>query len=149
MQRRWWGHPSRAARDVLWRRGRHGGRARSRAAAADTAAWQRARRPKTCKLAALPRFRTVIAKQLQQDWSPEQIVGAVSISAPPAEAANRAVPGGGKDTRSRTPAAKLAAASWGPTAVPISASLAPSRPLDAAGHLLSAVACYDWTPVTK
>src|SRR5262249_59504371 len=40
---------------------------------ADAAAWQLARRPKGCKLAAVPRLRTLVAEKLQQDWSPEQI----------------------------------------------------------------------------
>lgn len=32
-------------------------------------AWELARRPKVCKLAAVPRLRTLVAEQLQQDWS--------------------------------------------------------------------------------
>jgi IS30 family transposase len=52
---------------------RHGGRTRYRAAAADHAAWQRARRPKPCRLAQQPRLRTLVAAGLARDWSPEQI----------------------------------------------------------------------------
>jgi hypothetical protein len=66
-----------AARASAARRevGRHGGRAGYRAAPADAAAWQLARRPTVCKLAAVPRLRTVVAEQLRQDWSPEQLAG--------------------------------------------------------------------------
>src|SRR4029077_17811297 len=63
--------PSTVCREL----GRHGGRTRYRAATADAAAWELARRPKVCKLAAVPRLRTLVAEQLQQDWSPEQIAG--------------------------------------------------------------------------
>jgi len=54
---------------------RHGGRARYRAAGADTAAWARARRPKRWKLATVPRLRRLVAGKLRRDWSPEQIAG--------------------------------------------------------------------------
>jgi IS30 family transposase len=63
--------PSTVSREL----GRHGGRACYRAATADAAAWQLARRPKVCKLAAVPRLRTLVAEKLRQDWSPEQIAG--------------------------------------------------------------------------
>jgi len=56
--------------------GRHGGRTCYRAATADAAAWQLARRPKGCKLAAVPRLRTLVAEKLQQDWSPERDLAA-------------------------------------------------------------------------
>src|SRR5262249_535575 len=46
------------------------------------AAWQLARRPKVCKLAAVPRLRTVVAEKLQQDWSPEQIAGGLRHTFP-------------------------------------------------------------------
>jgi IS30 family transposase len=52
---------------------RHGGRLRYRATVADRAAWHRARRPKRCRLAQLPRLRTVVAAALARDWSPQQI----------------------------------------------------------------------------
>src|SRR5262245_7933680 len=54
---------------------RHGGRTHYRAATADAAAWQLARRPQRCQLAAVPRLRLLVAEKLQQDWSPEQIAG--------------------------------------------------------------------------
>jgi len=63
--------PSTVCREL----GRHGGRTRYRAATADAAAWQLARRPKVCKLAAVPRLRTVVAEKLERGWSPEQIAG--------------------------------------------------------------------------
>jgi IS30 family transposase len=63
--------PSTISREVR----RHGGRHRYRAARADEQAWNRARRPKTCKLAAVPRLRELVAGKLAEDWSPEQISG--------------------------------------------------------------------------
>ena len=54
---------------------RHGGRNRYRAIRADDRAWQRARRPKPCKLARSPRLRDLVAAKLAQEWSPEQISG--------------------------------------------------------------------------
>lgn len=54
---------------------RHGGYDHYRATPADQAAWDRARRPKRCKLAChRPLSRTVAAK-LRLNWSPEQIAG--------------------------------------------------------------------------
>ncbi len=61
--------PSTVSREIC----RNGGRERYRAQAADEAAWQRACRPKRCKLSSLPRLRLAVAHQLQQNWSPEQI----------------------------------------------------------------------------
>lgn len=55
--------------------GRHGGRGRYRAAAADRRAWNRARRPKRCRLAQHPVLRAAVAQKLAQHWSPEQIAG--------------------------------------------------------------------------
>lgn len=54
---------------------RHGGAARYRAQTADRRAWQRARRPKPCRLAQCRRLREVVAAKLAADWSPEQIAG--------------------------------------------------------------------------
>lgn len=54
---------------------RHGGRNRYRAIRADDRAWQRARRPKPCKLSRSPRLRDLVAAKLAQEWSPEQISG--------------------------------------------------------------------------
>jgi IS30 family transposase len=54
---------------------RHGGRHRYRATQADERAWQRARRPKRCKLATSPELRELVAAKLALDWSPQQISG--------------------------------------------------------------------------
>jgi IS30 family transposase len=63
--------PSTVSREVA----RHCGRVRYRAARADERAWNQARRPKLCKLAATPRLRDLVAAKLAEDWSPEQISG--------------------------------------------------------------------------
>jgi IS30 family transposase len=52
---------------------RNGGRDAYRAAAADTAAFGRARRPKASKLALAPVLRAVVEAGLELEWSPEQI----------------------------------------------------------------------------
>jgi IS30 family transposase len=46
-----------------------------RAAQADQAAWQRAHRPKQCKLAQSPTLARLVTHKLQSLWSPEQIAG--------------------------------------------------------------------------
>ncbi len=46
-----------------------------RAAQADEAAWDRAHRPKRCKLACNPTLCRIVTTQLQRHWSPEQIAG--------------------------------------------------------------------------
>ncbi|NIJ20230.1 IS30 family transposase [Sphingomonas naasensis] len=54
----------------------HNGGARSyRAARADKQAWDRALRPKPCRLACLGRLRRRVAQKLALQWSPEQIAG--------------------------------------------------------------------------
>jgi len=63
--------PSTVSREVR----RHGGRARYRAAVADGRAWDRARRPKPCRLATSAALRTLVAEKLAADWSPQQIAG--------------------------------------------------------------------------
>jgi IS30 family transposase len=69
-------HRSRRAASTISREiARHGGRGRYRAVRADTRAWQRARRPKPCKLALSPLLRELVAAKLEQEWSPEQISG--------------------------------------------------------------------------
>ena len=52
---------------------RNGGRGRYRAHDADEAAWGRARRPKSSKLAVNSRLREVVEERLELEWSPEQI----------------------------------------------------------------------------
>lgn len=54
---------------------RHGGREGYRAAQADRAAWEAARRPKPCLLLTHSRLRHIVAGRLKQDWSPQQIAG--------------------------------------------------------------------------
>jgi len=54
---------------------RNGGAERYRASHADQAAWDRAHRPKTCKLALQPTLAERVADKLQQQWSPQQIAG--------------------------------------------------------------------------
>ncbi len=52
---------------------RNGGRDRYRATEADQRAWDRARRPKQCKLAMNRPLARRVAAKLKQNWSPEQI----------------------------------------------------------------------------
>ncbi len=54
---------------------RNGGRDRYRATEADQRAWDRARRPKQCKLAMNRALARRVAAKLKQNWSPEQIAG--------------------------------------------------------------------------
>jgi IS30 family transposase len=54
---------------------RNGGVQNYRANQADTAAWDKARRPKTCKLAQHRALARVVASKLKQLWSPQQIAG--------------------------------------------------------------------------
>lgn len=63
--------PSTVSREI----NRNGGRRRYRAAVADEAAFDRARRPKTCKLEQQPRLQRIVAQKLSLEWSPEQIAG--------------------------------------------------------------------------
>ena len=63
--------PSTISREIT----RNGGRQRYRATVADQAAWDRAHRPKTCKLAQNPALARIVASKLQLEWSPRQIAG--------------------------------------------------------------------------
>ena len=63
--------PSSVSREIS----RNGGYDRYRAAPADEQAWNRARRPKRCKLATNSRLRRSVAEKLRLNWSPEQIAG--------------------------------------------------------------------------
>lgn len=63
--------PSTISREIR----RNGGAERYRASRADQAAWDRAHRPKTCKLALHPALAKRVADTLQQQWSPQQIAG--------------------------------------------------------------------------
>jgi IS30 family transposase len=63
--------PSTISREIK----RNGGRSRYRANTADQAAWDRAHRPKTCKLVENHTLSLIVASKLKQRWSPEQIAG--------------------------------------------------------------------------
>lgn len=63
--------PSTISREIQ----RNGGYSAYRAHLADQAAWERAKRPKPCKLADRPQLVRLITKKLQRQWSPEQIAG--------------------------------------------------------------------------
>ena len=63
--------PSTISREI----NRNGGLKRYRASQADQAAWDRAHRPKPCKLATHPALRRIVARKLRCNWSPEQIAG--------------------------------------------------------------------------
>jgi len=63
--------PSTVSREIR----RHRGRERYRAAEADQRAWDRAHRPKPCRLAVERRLQKIVARKLSVNWSPEQISG--------------------------------------------------------------------------
>lgn len=63
--------PSTVSREIT----RHGGLSRYRASEADAKAWDRAQRPKPCRLATQHQLRDVVAAKLALDWSPQQIAG--------------------------------------------------------------------------
>jgi IS30 family transposase len=63
--------PSTVSREVR----RNGGYDHYRASRADKRAWDRARRPKQCKLARSSCLRRQVSKKLRLYWSPEQIAG--------------------------------------------------------------------------
>jgi IS30 family transposase len=63
--------PSTVSREIK----RNGGRRTYRANAADQAAWDRAHRPKTCKLANNRALARIVAKKLKLYWAPRQIAG--------------------------------------------------------------------------
>lgn len=63
--------PSTVSREV----GRNSGPSKYRAVEADTDAWDRARRPKPCRLAKSPKLQMIVASKLRLEWSPEQIAG--------------------------------------------------------------------------
>jgi len=63
--------PSTLSREIK----RNGGQRGYRASQADQAAWDRAHRPKTCKLVENRALARIVARKLQLEWSPEQIAG--------------------------------------------------------------------------
>jgi IS30 family transposase len=70
--------PSTISREI----NRNGGRRQYRASNADQAAWDRAHRPKTCKLAKNGALARVVAGKLQLQWSPRQIAGWLKYTYP-------------------------------------------------------------------
>lgn len=73
--------PSTISREI----GRNGGRDRYRGTVSDQAAWDRALRPKPCKLACHPALRRTVSAKLRRKWSPEQIAGWLKRSFPDEE----------------------------------------------------------------
>src|SRR3954466_4776544 len=95
--------------------GRHGGRERYRAAAADAAARAGRERPKLFAVERSPRLRAVVCQQLRDGWSPASIAGRLPTQYAAAEScrgsheaisegvfAQRVPPGAGEWTRLRT-----------------------------------------------
>jgi IS30 family transposase len=70
--------PSTISREVK----RNGGRQPYRANKAEQAAWDRAHRTKTCKLAQNPALALIVAEKLQLEWSPRQIAGWLKYTYP-------------------------------------------------------------------
>ena len=73
--------PSTVSREVK----RNGGRSLYRASEADACAWERALRPKPCRLTTHPELRWRVAQKLALQWSPEQISGWLKRSFPAEE----------------------------------------------------------------
>jgi len=63
--------PSTISREIK----RNGGYDTYRATQAEKAAWERAHRPKKCKLACHPMLKHMVATKLKRNWSPKQISG--------------------------------------------------------------------------
>ena len=72
----------RAASTVSREIRRNGGRRDYRASKADQAAWDRAHRPKSCKLVENRALARIVAKKLRGLWSPEQIAGWLKYAYP-------------------------------------------------------------------
>jgi IS30 family transposase len=76
--------PSTVSREIK----RNGGSSDYRATEADGAAWDRALRPKPCKLAENPELARIVADKLRLLWSPEQIAGWLAHTYPSDESRN-------------------------------------------------------------
>ena len=74
--------PSTISREI----NRNGGYDQYRAAEAEQAAWDRALRPKLCKLAGNKRLTRTVVKKLQLEWSPQQVAGWLKREHPDNEA---------------------------------------------------------------
>ena len=70
--------PSTVSREI----NRNGGRQCYRANRADKVAWERAKRPKVCKLADNRALARLVSKKLKHQWSPEQIAGWLKCTYP-------------------------------------------------------------------
>lgn len=70
--------PSTVSREIR----RYGGVKKYRAAEADWSAWDRARRPKLCRLATNVKLQRIVAKKLSLDWAPEQVAGWLKVQYP-------------------------------------------------------------------
>ena len=70
--------PSTVSRELK----RNSGRDCYRASQADQAAWDRAHRPKPCKLVVNRALARIVAKKLRRSWSPEQIAGWLKCTYP-------------------------------------------------------------------
>ena len=70
--------PSTVSREI----NRNDGQRGYRASKADQAAWDRARRPKTCKLVQNHGLARIVARKLRGLWSPEQIAGGLKYAYP-------------------------------------------------------------------
>ena len=70
--------PSTVSREI----NRNGGRRHYRANTADQSAWDRAHRPKTCKLKENPMLARIVAEKLQLQWAPRQIAGWLKYTYP-------------------------------------------------------------------
>lgn len=70
--------PSTVSREVA----RNGGPGTYRANEADHSAWDRASRPKPCKLVLCPALARLVATKLQLQWSPEEIAGWLKCTYP-------------------------------------------------------------------
>lgn len=70
--------PSTVSRELS----RNGGPRAYRPSVADQAAWDRAARPKPCKLALNPALREHVVEGLKLQWSPEQIAGWLTVEFP-------------------------------------------------------------------
>ena len=63
--------PSTLSREIR----RNGGYDHYRASTADERAFERARRPKSCRLVRCPELRQLVEEKLREDWAPQQIAG--------------------------------------------------------------------------
>ena len=70
--------PSTVSREI----NRNGGQRRYRANKADRAAWDRAKRPKACKLVENPALTHAVEQKLKKLWAPEQIAGWLKYTYP-------------------------------------------------------------------